>query len=61
VSADGRHLVSGGKDATIRCFDTQTTEIVWLFDGHTDYINRIVIDGLWRVDSMDTVSSSLFN
>ncbi|KAH3758879.1 Rac1 protein [Pelomyxa schiedti] len=36
------YLVTGGKDTTIRCYEPSGT-ILWERDGHTDYINRIVV------------------
>ena len=47
VDASGRFLISGGKDATVRCFDVKTGEIVWFYDGHTDYLNRVLVSGEW--------------
>ncbi len=37
------YLVSGGKDAVIRCHDVATGEIVWEYAGHGDYINAALL------------------
>jgi hypothetical protein len=42
----GDTLISGGKDATVRCHNTATGNLEWFFDGHTDYLNRIVVSGV---------------
>ena len=45
VDAGNMRLVSGGKDATIRCHDTQSGQLLWFSDGHSDYINCMLIRG----------------
>ena len=45
VSTDGSLLFSGGKDASVMCYSTSTGERMWSRDGHTDYINRIIVNG----------------
>ena len=48
VDASNMRLVSGGKDATIRCHDTHTGAMLWFSDGHADYINCMLIRGALR-------------
>ena len=45
IDGSGRYLVSGGKDAAVRCHDTATGEVIWLYHCHTDYINTILVIG----------------
>jgi hypothetical protein len=45
VDDDGRYLVSGGRDTTIRCHNVATGELAWMSDGHADYINKIIVSG----------------
>ncbi|KJE94298.1 Rac1 protein [Capsaspora owczarzaki ATCC 30864] len=45
LSEDGRHVIHAGKDARIRCSSTTTGKLEWEYDGHTDFINRIMVRG----------------
>ena len=44
LDESGQYLVSGGKDATVRCYNVLSGKLMWHYDGHTDYLNRILID-----------------
>lgn len=39
VTADENHVVAGGKDGRVRCYDARTARLKWAYDGHTDYLN----------------------
>eukprot|EP00002_Diphylleia_rotans_P008491 TRINITY_DN1835_c0_g2_i6.p1 TRINITY_DN1835_c0_g2~~TRINITY_DN1835_c0_g2_i6.p1 ORF type:complete len:868 (+),score=134.43 TRINITY_DN1835_c0_g2_i6:69-2672(+) len=43
IDPSGAYLIAGGKDATVRCYDTKSGELVWHWDGHDDYLNRIIV------------------
>eukprot|EP00050_Salpingoeca_kvevrii_P019777 m.90459 g.90459 ORF g.90459 m.90459 type:complete len:947 (+) comp8567_c0_seq3:90-2930(+) len=45
VDANVRFLVSGGKTGTVLCHSVESGEVLWFYDGHTDYINRILVHG----------------
>lgn len=43
-AATPEYVISAGKDKVVRCYDADTGEQRWAFDGHTDHINRMTLD-----------------
>ena len=43
ISADGRRVVSGGMDQTVRIWDADTGKEILTLDGHTGWVNGVAI------------------
>lgn len=58
ASDDGEYVVTGGKDATVRCFRASSGEMLWFKDVHQDYINHVVCRGVHPVgNNVDTCTA----
>jgi len=55
LSVDGRRLVTGGDDGTVRLWDVASGKQVHLFKGHTAAVNAVAIS----TDGRHAVSAGL--
>jgi WD40 repeat protein len=63
LSPDGRRLVSGSDDKTIRVWDVQTGRELKRFTGHTDVVTCVALspDGRWVLSASADTSIRLWN
>jgi WD40 repeat protein len=55
ISADGRFVVSGGRDQTVRVWDRASGQLLHKLEGHSDWVRGVSIsaDGRWVVSGAD--------
>ena len=56
VTPDGRHVVSGSRDKTVKLWDLETGALIRTFEGHANYIYEVAV----TPDGRHVVSGSRF-
>ncbi|HCB55707.1 TPA: hypothetical protein DEP26_01865, partial [Candidatus Uhrbacteria bacterium] len=62
-SPDGKWIVSGSYDCTIKIWNRETRECVRTLKGHTDWVRSVVFspDGKWIVSGSDDSTIKIWN